>query len=262
MPSSLLLIVRDDGWKEYLMKKVAIIQTRMTSTRLPGKVLMEVVGRPLLAHQIDRVRRCSAIDEIVIATTMNATDDPVVALCEREGVRWFRGSENDVLARYLGAARESRAEMVVRITSDCPLIDPTEIGRVVSALEVHAGNYDYASNIIRRTFPRGLDTEALFIDVLERANRMGTSAASREHVTYFVHGERPELFLLLSVYDGEDNSDLRWTVDTPEDFQMVKAIYEGMELGARFADYREIVAFVRRQPAISAINHFIEQKKA
>jgi spore coat polysaccharide biosynthesis protein SpsF len=184
------------------------------------------------------------MNEIVIATTVNRTDDPVVALAEAEGVRWFRGSEHDVLSRYAGAAHEAKADIVVRITADCPLIDPEQSDAVVSAL-ADSTEYDYASNCITRTLPKGLDTEAFFIDTLDRTNRLAKSREAREHVTYFIHTERPDLFCLRSVTADEDNSDLRWTVDTADDFKLVSSIYEQLDLADRVWAYPEILAALR-----------------
>ncbi len=242
------------------MKTVIIIQTRMTSTRLPGKVLMEVGGRPMLAQQLRRVKACREADEIVVATTTNQTDDPVVSLAEKEGVRWFRGSEDDVLSRYAGAARETNAEVVVRITSDCPLIDPGESDRVMRELKEHASECDYVNNVMPRTYPRGLDTEAMFWDTLERLNRLSKSQTAREHVTHLLLEERLELFVCRNVADKEDNSDLRWTVDTADDLAMVRRIYGELELGERVAPYREILLHVRAHPEIAAINAHVQQK--
>jgi len=242
------------------MKTAIIIQTRMTSTRLPGKVLMEVAGRPMLEQQLRRLRECKEADELVVATTTNRTDDPVVALAEKAGARWFRGSEDDVLSRYAGAAREAKAEVVVRITSDCPLIDPGVSDRVMRELKAHAGDCDYSHNIIPRTYPRGLDTEAFFRDTLERLDRLSSSQAAREHVTHFLLEERPELFVTRSVADTEDNSDLRWTVDTSDDLAMVRRIYEELGLGERVAPYREVLKHVRAHPEIAALNAHVRQK--
>jgi len=232
----------------------------MTSSRLPGKVLTPVGGRPMLAQQLRRLGRCQRADEIVVATTTNATDDPVVALVEAEGLRWFRGSEADVLARYVGAAREAGAEIVVRITADCPLIDPAETDRVIAALEEHAAECDYAANVVRRTLPFGLDSEALFRDTLERVDRLGRSAPAREHVTHFILREHPELFLVQSVEGEEDHSSLRWTVDTADDLTLVQRLYEDLGLGERSLGYRDIVDHVTAHPELLAINAHVRQK--
>ena len=238
------------------MKRVIIVQARMTSTRLPGKVLLDLAGRPMLAQQLRRLKESKETDEIVLATTVNATDDPIVALARTEGVRWFRGDEKDVLSRYAGAAREAGADVVTRVTSDCPLIDAGETDRVIRAL----GDADYASNTLERSYPRGLDTETLRRDVLDRMDRTATSQESREHVTWYIHRERPELFVRRSVRDAADNSDLRWTVDTPEDLAVARAIYAALDLGRRVAPYAEILAHVRAHPELAAGNADIRQK--
>ncbi len=241
-------------------KKVAIVQARMNSSRLPGKVLMELSGKPMLEQQLRRMKYAQELDDIVVATTSNPEDQPIVDLANREGVRWYRGSEHDVLSRYFGASREAEAEIVVRITADCPLIDPAIIDRVIHGLVSRGSACDYSSNTLDRTFPRGLDTEALYMDALARTSRLAESNPAREHVTYFIHTERPDLFILQSVTDEHDHSGLRWTVDTPEDIQLVRAIYEALGLSDRLCSYLELLDFVRSHPEVQAINAHIEQK--
>jgi spore coat polysaccharide biosynthesis protein SpsF len=241
--------------------RVIIVQARMTSTRLPGKVLADLAGRPMLERQVERLRRCARADELVIATTTNAEDGPLVELADRLGARWFRGSEHDVLARYAGAAREAGADLVVRVTSDCPLIDPGEADRVIAALEERRDAVDYAANTLERRLPRGLDTEALWRDVLERVDRMATSEPAREHVTWFVHTERPGLFSLHAVAPPYDAADLRWTVDTPEDLATVRAVYEGLGLAERDVALDEVIAWVRARPEVAALNAGVAQKE-
>lgn len=238
---------------------VAITQARMTSTRLPGKVLKVTRGKSLLGWHIERLKCCPLVDEIVIATTVNATDEPLVALAHQLGVRCFRGPEDDVLSRFVGAAREAKAEIVVRVTSDCPLWDPAEGARVIDALSTTA--VDYASNGQQRSYPRGLDTEALWRDVLERLDRLAPRIAGpeREHVTYMVHASRPALFLRHSVTGEQDNSDLRWCVDTPADFACIDSIYSG--LADPLAPFPDVLRFVRAHPEIARLNAEIEQKK-
>jgi spore coat polysaccharide biosynthesis protein SpsF len=242
------------------MRRVVVVQARMTSTRLPGKVLMDLDGKPLLERQLARLARCEHADEIVIATTVNGADDPLVALARRLGLRWHRGSEDDVLRRYADAAREADADLVVRVTSDCPLIDPGETDAVIAALQQRRASADYASNVQERRLPRGLDTEALWRDVLERADRLATSASAREHVTSFVHAERPDLFLLHSVPGSVDAGDLRWTVDTAEDLAMVRRLWTELELSDRIVAPADVVAHVRAHPEIAAINAGVAQK--
>jgi spore coat polysaccharide biosynthesis protein SpsF len=212
----------------------------------------------MLERQLERLKRCAHADEIVVATTVNAGDEPLVELAERAGVRWFRGSERDVLARYLGAALEADADLVVRVTSDCPLIDPVETDAVIEALERRRDSADYASNFLERHLPRGLETEALWRDVLERNDRLGTSAPAREHVTFHIHAERPDRFELLAVRRPHEAHDLRWTVDTPEDLEVVRAIYAA--LGPEPRPLGEVIAWARAHPEVSALNAHVVQK--
>ncbi len=244
------------------MSTVVVIQARMTSTRLPGKVLMDLAGRPMLERQLQRLDRCEKVDEIVLAVTTNPADDPLVDLARRLGRRCYRGSEDDVLSRYLGAAREAQAEMIVRITSDCPLIDPVETDLVIDALRRRRVTCDYASNGLEPSLPRGLDCEALWRDALERTARMATSAAAREHVTWFCYGERPELFALHSVRRPFDAHDLRWTVDTPDDLTVVRRLYDELDLADRDVEVAELIAYVRAHPELAAINAHVAQRDA
>jgi spore coat polysaccharide biosynthesis protein SpsF len=241
------------------MRRVLIVQARMSSTRLPGKVLMDVAGRPMLERQLQRLMRCSRVDEIVLAVTTNPDDEPLLTLARRVGVRWFRGSEYDVLSRYREAAREADADLVIRVTADSPLIDPEETDTVVAELEDRR-SCDYASNGLDRSLPRGLEAEALWRDVLERIDRLATSAAAREHVTWFCYGERPDLFALHSVRRPYHAADLRWTVDTREDLAVVRQLYAVLELADRPRALADIIAYVRRHPALGELNAHIRQK--
>jgi spore coat polysaccharide biosynthesis protein SpsF len=240
------------------MRRVAIVQARMTSTRLRGKVLMPVAGRPMLAQQLRRIKRCALVDAICVATTTNAADEPLVSLAHQEQVDCYRGSEQDVLSRFVGAAQATSAEVIVRVTGDCPLIDPNIVDQVIRELITASSECDYASNVLHRTFPRGLDVEALFLDTLLRVDRLASSPTAREHVTTFIYAERPDLFLMRSVRDREDNSALRWTVDTAADLSLIRALYHGMDLGDRFSSYQEILAYVKDHPEVSQLNVGIE----
>jgi spore coat polysaccharide biosynthesis protein SpsF len=223
------------------VKTVAIVQARTTSTRLPGKVLSDIEGLPMLAHVLRRAR-ASGVDDVVVASTMNAADDPVVEIARSEGARWFRGDEYDVLARYAGAARDAGAEVVVRITADCPLLDPEVLDRVVEGLDADA---DYASNVLDRTFPVGLDVEAMRRETLDRIDVLARSPQAREHVTWFLREERPELFVRRSIVDDANNSDLRFTVDTDEDLEVVRRLYRELRLLEAPRSYRDVVAYAR-----------------
>lgn len=236
------------------MKRVIIIQARMTSTRLPGKVLMDIAGCPMLEHQLRRLKSCTKVDEIVVATSTNSADDAIVNLAQRLGVGWFQGSEHNVLSRFIGAIRATGADVVVRVTGDCPLIDPSLTDKVVDELIAHAAECDYVSNTIQRTYPRGLDVEVFFSDTLFRVNRLATSDMAREHVTAFIYAERPDLFLIRSVSDSEDNSVQRWTVDTYADLEFTRKIYNDLNLKENVASYRQILNYVQAHPELSELN--------
>lgn len=237
------------------MSTIAIVQARIGSTRLRGKVMAELCGDTMLARVIQRLDKARSIDEVVIATTGKPDDDRIVAEASRLGVASFRGSEHDVLERYLGAARAFRATTIVRVTSDCPLLDPWVVDRVVAALP----GGDYCSNTHSRMFPRGLDVEAMTIAALEKMGRLGTSKAAREHVTAFAM-EKPELFEIRQVSAGSDDSDLRWTVDTDEDLALVRALYTRLDLGTTVLPYKDVVAYMRANPGLAQINSHIVQK--
>ncbi|MCW5803159.1 MAG: glycosyltransferase family protein [Deltaproteobacteria bacterium] len=244
------------------MRTVAIVQARMGSSRLPGKVLADLGGDTMLARVVERLRAARRIAAIAIATSTHAGDDAIVREAERLGAVAYRGSEGDVLARYLGAARATQADAVVRVTSDCPLLDPGVVDEVVAAL---GDDVDYASNTHARTYPRGLDVEALHRDTLERIARLGTSPAAREHVTAFVL-ERPDLFCTRQVCAPSssglpiDDSDLRWTVDTPEDLALVRALYARFDLAREAMPYRALVAAMRAHPELAILNAHVAQK--
>jgi spore coat polysaccharide biosynthesis protein SpsF len=221
------------------MRVVGVVQARTGSSRLPGKVLADLCGAPLLVRLLERLSRASRLDDVIVATSDRPGDDAVAELAAAAGVACFRGSEQDVLGRLRGAAEAARADVTVRITGDCPLVDGPTVDRVVAALD---GDADYASNVLRRTFPRGLDAEALHADVLARLDRMATSDAAREHVTWLAYRERPELFVLRSVEHGDDHSALDWSVDTAEDLDRVRALYERFDLARREVPWTEIAA--------------------
>ncbi len=241
------------------MSTVAIVQARVGSTRLRGKVLMDIDGKPMLLRVVERLRRAALLDEICVATTEGAEDDAVAELCERADVAVVRGSAHDVLLRYQKAAAELSADTVVRITSDCPLIDPDEVDRVVLAFADQQA--DLASNVIERMLPRGLDTEVVGARALARASREANEPHQREHVTPFLY-EHPELFRVVSV-PGQpmtstlDLSALRWTVDTDEDLAAVRALYAN---GAGAMGWRAIVGVIEGDPALAQINQHVKQK--
>jgi spore coat polysaccharide biosynthesis protein SpsF len=236
-------------------KVVAIIQARMGSTRLPRKVLADIEGHPMLWHVVQRTQAAKTIDEVVVATTTESADEAIVVFCREANVSCFRGSEYDVLDRYYQAAREHGAEVVIRITSDCPLIDPEIIDKTVRAFQNEKP--DYASNAVIRTYPRGLDAEVMTFQTLDRAWREARSAYQRVHVTPYIY-ENPELFRIVSVQGEGDHSAYRWTVDAPEDLELVRTIYS--RLGRRAFLWRDVLSLMEREPQLVEINRLVAQK--
>lgn len=242
------------------MKIVAIIQARMGSTRLPGKVMMKLCGKTVLEHVITRVKQAKEIDDIIIATTVQEDDNCIVEETRKLGVKFFRGSEEDVLSRYYYAAKENDADVVVRITSDCPLIDPKIVDEIIRFYKKN--EYDLVTNagadLYQRTYPRGLDTEVFSFEKLENAYIEANKAYQREHVTPFIYENSNNTFY----YKNDiDYSKYRWTLDTEEDFELINRIYEELYNGGHDFYFEEILALFKRQVNLFNINKNIEQKK-
>ncbi|MFZ3277306.1 MAG: glycosyltransferase family protein [Candidatus Sulfotelmatobacter sp.] len=238
------------------MKIVAIVQARMGSSRLPNKVLKDLAGATVLDRVLNRLGRSRLIRETLVATTTEPADNAIVEHCERTGQKVFRGSERDVLDRYYQAAKSTNADVVVRITSDCPLIDPEVTDATVRAFLDQRS--DYTSNVRVRTYPRGLDTEVMTVQALERAWREGTKPYEREHVTPYIY-ENPGKFKLHGIENNADCSQHRWTVDTPEDLQLLQAVYE--QFGGRDDfGWREVLELVDVDPSLADINRHVTQK--
>jgi spore coat polysaccharide biosynthesis protein SpsF len=228
----------------------------MGSTRLPGKVLADIGGRTMLARVVARLARSRLVDAVMVATTTAPADDAVAQECARLEAGLFRGSEDDVLDRYERAATAAGARTVVRITADCPLIDPAVVDRVIRSLAASAA--DYASNILVRTYPRGLDTEAFSVDALHEAWARASEPYQRAHVTPYLY-EHSERFRLVSVVNDLDASSHRWTVDTPDDLRLLREIYARLE-NRDDIDWREALALVTREPMLAEINRGVDQK--
>ena len=238
------------------MKVVAIIQARMGSTRLPGKVLKDIEGESMLARVVNRLRRSRLINELLIATTDRAADDAIAAECRNCVVPVSRGDQDDVLDRYFRAAQLAKAKVVVRVTSDCPLIDPEIADRTIAAFL--AESPDYASNVLERTYPRGLDVEVISFDALARAWQGARNSYEREHVTPYIF-ERPEEFKLLSVTGDADYSAFRWTVDTPEDLKFVQEVYARLKDTPAFS-WNDVLELLGREPELTELNRSVTQK--
>ncbi|HEY3813404.1 MAG TPA: glycosyltransferase family protein [Caulobacteraceae bacterium] len=229
---------------------LGVLQARMSSTRLPGKVMKPLLGEPMIARQIERLRRAERIDRLVVATSDHTSDDPLAAALREAGVDVHRGPLDDVLARYAGAVRAfGPAHHVVRLTADCPLAD----WRVIDAcIEFHLdGGFDYTANDLQRTFPHGLDVEVMTTAALGIAAREASTAEEREHVTPFLY-RRPERFKLGSLTQAKDQSAERWTVDTPADFEFVKRVYERLYPSNAAFTTEDVMALEFRHTAVDA----------
>jgi len=240
------------------MKNVAIIQARMGSSRLPGKVLRDVNGMTMLDRVVRRVRRSQYIDQVVVATSDLLQDRAIVNHCRDFGYSVFAGHHLDVLSRFLDAANQFEADRIIRITSDCPLIDSGLIDQVVIKLE-NDPFLDYACNFFpKRMYPRGLDAEAFTIQTLRLADKLSRDMSQREHVTLQIY-QNASLYRIGSVQPRRDYSHLRWTVDTGEDLQLVNLIYKHFD-HQRFR-WRQILDAYQTNPHWLTINQHSIQKK-
>jgi spore coat polysaccharide biosynthesis protein SpsF len=239
------------------MKIVVVVQARTGSTRLPRKVLMPLAGRPLLQRMLERVRAAKTPSAVVVATTTDVADAPVEAIARNAGVGCFRGHPTDLLDRHYRAGLASRADVVVKIPSDCPLIDPAVIDRVVSRYIAHAHSADFVSNLQPGTYPDGNDVEVMPMGVLETAWREAVEEHEREHTTPFIW-ERPDRFRLNHVAweTGLDYSSThRWTIDYPEDYRFLAAVYDELWTEARpMFSLQDVLALVEARPDIAALN--------
>ena len=230
---------------------IAIVQARMSSSRLPGKVLADIRGKPMLEHIVSRLRRSRLINDVIVATSSTKADDRIAETAIRNNFNVFRGDESDVLDRYYQAAKSANADVVVRITGDCPLIDSDVVDRVIAAFFVE--ECDYASNTLVCTYPDGLDTEVFSFSALETAWRDGRRIADREHVTPFIRTSRR--FRLYNVESdlGRSTRHLRWTVDEPRDLEFIRAIYERLD-GTEFFGWRQVLALLDAEPLVGNLN--------
>jgi spore coat polysaccharide biosynthesis protein SpsF len=238
---------------------LAILQARMSSSRLPGKVLKPILGQPMILRQIERVRQARRVERLIMATSTDSTDDALIEVCEAQGVECARGSLEDVLDRYYQVARKLTPAHVVRLTGDCPLLDPEAVDELIA---FHLkGGFDYSSNALDElTLPNGLDAEVMRFECLERAWREARLPSEREHVTPYVYNHR-KLFRLGS-YCGERNlSHMRWTVDEREDLEFVQRIYAALYPANPSFRMLDVVALLEREPALAAINSRFERNE-
>ena len=239
-----------------------IIQARSGSTRLPGKIFKELSGQPILWHVYNRIKHSLLVNQIIIATTDQPEDDQVEIFCASNNIPFYRGSVNDVLSRYYEAAKKYNAVIIIRITSDCPVIDPVIIDKMISEyFRISKNeNLDYMSNSIIRTFPRGLDVEIFSFDVLEKAYNEAKLQYEREHVTPYIY-QHPELFGIKNFTNEKDYSYHRWTVDTIEDFKLIEAIYNELYNQKNIFLFDDILELFEKEPELLEINKEVKQKK-
>lgn len=236
---------------------VCIIQARMGSTRLPGKVLKKISGKTILYYVVERIKKSKLIDGIVIATTTNSNDDVIVKEAENLKVDYFRGSEDDVLSRYYFASKKFNADIIIRITSDCPLIDPTIIDTVI--IKHIESKADYTANTIERTYPRGFDVEIFNMNILNETYKNATEKYQREHVTLYIL-ENSEKYKLINVKaEGKLNRpDIRVTIDKKEDYKLISKIlkhFKNIDFGIE-----DVIDLLNEKPELLEINKDIKQK--
>lgn len=235
---------------------VVTIEARMTSSRLPGKVLLPLGGRPVLERLIERIKRARYPDEVVVATTINKADEPIVDLCDKIGCRYFRGSENDVLGRVLGAARSVKAAVIVEITGDCPLTDSRHIDEIIEMF--YSGDYDYAAN---SGFPVGLAAQAFPVKVLAEVDGLTDDPIDRAHVSYYIYNHPERYKLLYRKAQGDMFwPDLRVTLDEEEDHLFLKHIFEKLYEKNKNFSAVDVVRYLKKNPEPLEINRHIKQK--
>jgi spore coat polysaccharide biosynthesis protein SpsF len=240
-------------------KIVATIEARMSSTRLPGKVLMPLAGKPNLERLIERLRRSAYLDDIVIATTTNPADDAIVSFAEGVGCKVWRGSEENVLERVLEAAQSVGADLIVEITGDCPLVDWRHVDRLI---EIYTdGGYDYVANNMERTFPRGMDVQVFSVQTLSEVNTLTQDPVDQENVSIYIYNH-PERYRLYNwAAEGRmARKDLRVTLDTREDYQLLNTIFEKLLPANSDFSAEEVIALFEKEPQLADINAGIKQK--
>lgn len=241
------------------MNVAIIVQARMGSTRLPGKVMKKVIGKTLLEYLLERLRRVTKADEICVATTTKPQEQFILDICAKMSVKTFRGSEEDVLDRYFGAAQQLKADAIVRVTSDCPLTDPLEIDKLIGYYLEHLGQYDYLSNCLKRSYPRGMDAEIFSMEALINAHKNAKTGPEREHVTPYFY-LNPQWFRLGNVAYEDDQKNHRWTVDTPKDFQLVSRIIETLYPVKPDFSIKDILDLFEKNPEWQKINSHVVPK--
>ena len=241
------------------MKIIATIEARMTSSRLPGKVLLPSQGKPMLALMVERLRRVPSLSGIVVATTVNATDDPIEALAKELGIGCWRGSEDDVLVRVLDAAKAFEADVIVELTGDCPLIDPVIVEQCIK--EYRAAGVDYLSNIMERTYPIGMDTQVFATKILDDVAKRTSDPTDHEHVSLYIY-RHPELYSLKNIAAPAELHDpeLRLTLDTRQDYQMIDAVFAALLPTKPHFSLADILALLKSNPELRGLNDHVAHR--
>lgn len=243
-----------------MSKKItAILQARFSSQRLPGKVLTPILGKPMLYRQIERIQACQKIDNLIVATSISPTDDPIAQFCESEKLTCFRGNLDDVLDRFYQAAKEANAKHVMRLTGDCPLIDPQIMDEMITTYL--SGDWDYVTNRTPPTFPDGLDVEIMSFACLETTWKIATLTSDREHVTPYIYRRTDTEFKIKNIENPIDLSNHRWTVDEPSDIDLVRHIYDALYPTNKNFNMKDILDFLDKNPQLISLNHHIERNQ-
>lgn len=230
---------------------LGILQARMSSSRLPGKVMKTILGVPMLLMQIKRINRCSMIDKLIVATSLDPSDDPIESLCIENNISIYRGSLNDVLDRFYRATLIYKPDHIVRLTGDCPLSDPQLIDNIIS--HHIRGNYDYTSNSIEPTYPDGLDTEVFRFSCLVKTWEEAKLPSQREHVTPYIY-QNPDIFKIEKYGNDENLSSLRWTVDEQLDYELITIIYQHLFPTNPNFNFRDVLLLLELHPELKNYN--------
>ena len=242
------------------MKIVATIEARMTSTRLPGKVMLPALGRPMLGHLISRLKTVQSIDEIVLATTINDTDDIIVEFARQEGIKVFRGSEEDVFSRVIGAAESEHADVVVEISGDCPIIDPDLVEQTIRVF-LRNENAVYCANSYVSSYPDGMDTQVMYLESLKRSYEMTSDSIDREHVSRYIV-RNPQLFphVYLIAPPSQHWPGLGLTLDEWNDYELLRTIIEFFGAEYPLFGCSDVIQFLRNNPDKLSINNAVKRK--
>jgi len=239
-------------------KIIAIVQARMTSTRLPQKVLKNLAGRPVVSQVFNQLSFSKLLTDLLLATSLDSSDDPLEKWAVENGFKFFRGDLKNVLKRFYDAAKQNNADVIVRITADCPLIDPGVVDKVIEGFL--GGKYDYFSNVNPPTFPDGLDTEVFSFTALEKAFLEAEMQSEIEHVTPYIRNH-PDIFRIGNYSSLQDYSKFRWTLDNIEDYEFLKILYKNLYKENNFIRWQDVIEFIKNHSNILKLNAHLERNE-